>query len=132
MHNYLKAYGIRPLHNTVAIMKYMLENENHPTIEKIYNDLLPTMPTLSKTTIYKTLNMLSDKKMVKALHIDDKNVRYEAHVREHAHFKCKKCGLIYDVPLTETDIVPFRGSPNHNPEETCIYFLGKCRECGLK
>ena len=129
IHNHLKAHGIRPLPNTVAIMRYLLENYNHPTIERIYNDLLPSMPTLSKTTVYNTLKMFCEKKAVKALYIDEKNVRYEAHTQEHAHFRCKKCGSIHDVTVELNDIPPFRGSKDLNPEETHIYFLGKCVNC---
>jgi len=129
VHNHLKAHGIRPLPNTVAIMKYLLENYNHPTIERIYNDLLPSMPTLSKTTVYNTLKLFCDKKAVNALYIDEKNARYEAHMQTHAHFRCKKCGAIHDVPLEDTDIAPFRGPKELRPDETHIYFLGKCVNC---
>ena len=129
VHKHLKAHGIRPLPNMVAIMKYLLDNDDHPTIEQIYNELLPSMPTLSKTTVYKTLKLFCDKKAVKALFIDDKNVRYEAHKHIHAYFRCKKCGAIHDVPLEETDIAPFRGSSDLQPDETHIYFLGKCNKC---
>ena len=126
VHHHLKKHDIRPLPNMVAIMKYLLENYNHPTIEQIYNDLLPSMPTLSKTTVYKTLKLFCDKKAVNALFIDEKNVRYEAHIYTHAHFRCKRCGAIHDVPLKDTDVTPFRGPKDLHPEETHIYFLGKC------
>ena len=130
VHNHLKAYGIRPLTNVVAIMKYLLENFNHPTIEQIYNDLLPTMPTLSKTTVYKTLKLFCDKKAVTALYIDDKNVRFESHTNVHAHFRCKNCGVIHDIPLEAGDIPPFRGPDDLIPEESHVYFMGKCKGCG--
>ena len=129
VHKHLKSHGLRPLPHRVAIMKYLLERFNHPTIEMIYNDLLPTIPTLSKTTVYNTIKSFCEKKAVNALYIDEKNVRYEAHIHIHAHFRCKKCGVIHDIPLEKGDIAPFRGPPDLHPEETHIYFLGRCDKC---
>ena len=129
VHNHLKSHGLRPLPHTVSIMKYLLERYNHPTIEQIYNDLLPMIPTLSKTTVYNTLKSFCEKKAVNALYIDEKNVRYEAHTHTHSHFKCKKCYAIHDTPLDVKDIPPFRGPENLHPEETHVYFLGKCEKC---
>ena len=131
IHNYLTAHNIRPLPHKVSIMKYLLERFDHPTIEQIYNDLLPTMPTLSKTTVYNTLKLFCEKKAVNALFIDEKNVRYDAHTHVHAHFRCKKCGAIHDVPLEETDIPSFRGPVDFLPEENQIYFLGICKVCRM-
>ena len=130
VHNYLKAHSIKLLPHKVSIMQYLKDRYDHPTIDQIYNDLLPTIPTLSKTTVYNTLKLFCEKKAVIALHIDEKNVRYDGHTDIlHAHFKCKKCGAIYNVPLEETDFVPFRGAANIYPDETQIYFLGKCEKC---
>jgi len=129
VHNHLKAYGLRPLPQKVTIMKYLLESYSHPTIEQIYNDLLPLNPTLSKTTVYNTLKSFCENKAVNALYIDEKNVRYEAHIHTHTHFRCKKCGAIHDAPLEEADIAKFRGSKELHPEETHIYFYGKCVNC---
>ena len=57
---YLKEKGIRPSAQRVAIMKYLLENMIHPTVDDIYNGVLPYMPTLSKTTVYNVLNHLEE------------------------------------------------------------------------
>ncbi|KAA6327046.1 hypothetical protein EZS27_023930, partial [termite gut metagenome] len=35
------------------------------------------------------------------LTIDEKNVCFDADILPHAHFLCKKCGKIYDVPIKE-------------------------------
>ena len=129
VHNHLKKHDIKPLPHKVAIMQYLLEHYDHPASDQIYTDLLPIMPTLSKTTVYNTLKLFYDKNAVIALFIDEKNVRYDAHIHDHAHFKCKKCGAICDVPLEKKDISPLRNSDDFDIEETQIYFLGKCKNC---
>ena len=129
IHNHLIAHGIKPFPHKVAIMQYLQTHHTHPTSDQIYNDLLPDLPTLSKTTVYNTLKLFCDKKVAIALFIDEKNVRYDACMHTHAHFRCKHCNAIYEVPLEETDIPQCRSSEEIYPEETQIYFLGKCKEC---
>ena len=52
---YLKEKGVRPSAQRVAIMKYLMEHKVHPTVDDIYNAILPDMPSLSKTTVYNVL-----------------------------------------------------------------------------
>ena len=51
---YLLKYNIKPSMQRIAIMDYLMVHRVHPTADEIYNALYPTMPTLSKTTIYNT------------------------------------------------------------------------------
>jgi len=129
IHNYLVERGIKPFPHKVAIMRYLQENHTHPTIDQIYNDLLPDLPTLSKTTVYNTLKLLCDKKAAVALYIDEKNVRYDACLHTHAHFRCKTCDAIYEAPLEESEIPQCKSSEDLFIEETQIYYFGKCKEC---
>jgi len=132
IHQHLEKYGVNPSVQRVAIMQYMMEHCTHPTVDQIYNDLLPAMPTLSKATVYNTLKLLVEKKVVKSLFIDERNIRYDACSNLHAHFKCRYCSVIFDVPLEEADIPPFRGNPELSLDETQIYFLGVCKNCAVK
>jgi len=130
IHSYLKSHDIRPLPHKVVIMQYLRINNIHPTIEQIYNDLLPIMPTLSKTTVYNTLKLFNEKKVVNVLYIDEKQVRFDGHTEViHAHFRCKKCGTIFNVPIEESEIAPFRGAKTLYPDETHVYFFGLCDDC---
>ena len=132
IHQHLEKYDVNPSVQRVAIMQYMMEHCTHPTVDQIYNDLLPAMPTLSKATVYNTLKLLVEKKVVKSLFIDERNIRYDACTHLHAHFKCKYCSAIFDVPLEEADIPLFRGNPELSLDETQIYYLGVCKNCADK
>lgn len=129
VHNHLINHNIKPSMQRVAIMHYLMEHRTHPTIDQIFSDLLPDVPTLSKTTVYNTLKLFSDKNAVLALTIDDKNIRFDADTGNHAHFKCRRCGGIYDIPLGDTDIPSFKGSEDFLLEKTQVYFLGLCKVC---
>ena len=57
----LTRHGIRPSAQRVAIMQYIMTHHTHPTVGEIFDELCPLIPTLSKTTVYNTLRMFSEK-----------------------------------------------------------------------
>lgn len=95
--DYLSSHGIRPSAQRMAIMDYLLSHKTHPTVEEIYTALLPLLPTLSKTTLYNTLKLFSDKKVALMLNIDEHTTRFDGDVKPHAHFQCQVCGRVYDI-----------------------------------
>ena len=48
-------HNIKPSVQRIAIMQYLMEYPVHPSADDIYTALSPSMPTLSKTTVYNTL-----------------------------------------------------------------------------
>ena len=55
----LQNHNIKPSVQRIAIMNYLIEHRTHPTVDEIYTALSPSIPTLSKTTVYNTLKLLS-------------------------------------------------------------------------
>lgn len=124
----LKKKNIRLSHQRLKVLEYMIENKNHPTVDRIYTDLHKEIPTLSKTTIYNTLNALSEAGIVKALNISDNETKYDIVSEEHGHFKCDICGDIYDFPIkldefTSNDLKGFQ------IRDKDVYLKGICPSC---
>ena len=61
---HLIRHGVRPSVQRIAVMNYLLEHRTHPTVDEIYVALSKDMPTLSKTTVYNTLELLVKQKAV--------------------------------------------------------------------
>ena len=74
----LQGHNIKPSVQRIAIMKYLMEHRTHPTVDEIYTALSPTIPTLSKTTVYNTLKILSEQGAAQTLTIDERNTCYDA------------------------------------------------------
>lgn len=96
-HTTLENAGIRPSIQRVAIYSYLCEHPTHPDVETVYYDLNPIYPTLSKTTVYNTLKLFEDKKIVQSIKIEDDKLRFDATMTPHIHFKCNLCGQIFDI-----------------------------------
>jgi Fur family ferric uptake transcriptional regulator/Fur family peroxide stress response transcriptional regulator len=110
-------------------MEYLMTHLVHPTADEIFNSLNPQIPTLSKTTVYNTLNLFAGEGAIAALAIDGKNARYDADISEHAHFRCTRCGAVMDLRLKHTASVEVENPDNLRIEGCEVYFRGLCNKC---
>ncbi len=94
----LRAHGLSPSKPRVAIYRWLMAHPVHPTVDAIYRELRPKMPTLSRTTVYNVLHACVAHGLVSVVHTQDLELRYDGEMTPHAHFKCKSCGALYDVP----------------------------------
>jgi Fur family transcriptional regulator, peroxide stress response regulator len=128
-HRYLMRFSIRPSVQRTAIMEYMMNHKTHPTVEEIYMALNPSIPTLSKTTVYNTLNLFIEKKAVQVLTIDDKNARYDANVSNHGHFYCRSCGKVYDIFNVNPEAYQIPNFEDFKVDTVEISYYGICKAC---
>ena len=119
---------IKPTYQRIKILEYLDKNMNHPTVDNIYAALYKKVPTLSKTTVYNTLDVLRKKGLVSILTITESEARYDFHHHPHHHFFCKVCRRIIDldVSCTYQDSMAVEG---HKIEEIHGYFKGICNTC---
>ena len=127
---YLSGYGIRPSFQRIAIMRYLLNNTNHPTAEEVFESLRKQIPTLSKTTVYNTLKLFVENGAAVYIGIDEKKARFDGIVDHHAHFRCNDCGIIIDLPINTDLLIPldFKG----DIDERYFYLKGRCEKCKQK
>ena len=127
-HQYLQKFAIKPSVQRSAVMDFLLNNRIHPTIEEIYLSLSPQMPTLSKTTVYNTLDLFVQKGAVKALALDERNARYDVDISAHAHFICRECGSVHDIFNLNPCMYNLPESP-YNIDAIEISYSGICKDC---
>ena len=125
----LLRFGIKPSLQRMAIMEYLIKNPIHPTADVIFNDLYPNIPTLSKSTVYNTLKLFQENGAALAISIDEKNMRYDGDIAQHAHFKCIKCDAIYDLPIQNIETVIVDKAEKLTIKECHLYYKGYCEKC---
>lgn len=126
----LVSKNLRPSIQRIKVLEYLIKNQCHPTVEQIFKDLQREIPTLSKTTIYNTLNLFLETGLVKVLTIEDNETRYDIITETHGHFKCGECGAIsnfdIDIDSIETEeLIGFKVVDKN------VYFKGICPKCLL-
>ncbi len=124
----LEEKQIRPSFQRIKILEYLLKNPGHPTVDQIYKELHPEIPTLSKTTVYNTLNLLLGAGLVKLLNLEENETRYDIITAIHGHFKCDVCGVISNFDL-DIDKIATDALPGYKIKDKCVYFKGICPKC---
>jgi Fur family peroxide stress response transcriptional regulator len=92
----LRDEGLRITPQRIAIVDYLLKTEDHPSAELIHKVVRKRYPMVSLSTVYKTLDLLKEKKLVNEIEVEGES-RFDAHTDEHINLICMKCGKIDDI-----------------------------------
>ncbi|NLW89741.1 MAG: transcriptional repressor [Clostridiaceae bacterium] len=102
VHDIVELFGkknIRLTPQRIGVYRYLLENRNHPTVDAVFHHLKTDNPSLSKTTIYNTVDTLASAGLLRMIRATEGEVRLDAVTECHGHFICEKCGEISDFSL---------------------------------
>jgi Fe2+ or Zn2+ uptake regulation protein len=124
----LENHGIKPSYQRIKIYEYLVSKRNHPTVDMIYRELSPQIPTLSKTTVYNTLKLFYSVDVVQKVMIEENEVRFDANTGIHGHFKCLSCGRVYDFPI-EKQFTNYGLPDGFSIKEEHVYCTGYCASC---
>ena len=124
----LNEKDIKPSYQRIKILEYLITKRSHPTVDKIFNDLLKEIPTLSKATVYNTLDLFKEANLARIITIENNETRYDAKVASHGHFKCESCGSIYDFEVN-IDNLSTDSLEHFKINEKNVYFRGICPKC---
>ena len=121
---------IRPSFQRIKVLDYLISNQHHPNVDRIFKDLQSEVPTLSKATIYNTLNLFVKAGLVRVLTIEDKETRYDIVTETHGHFKCEECGTIFNFEV-DPELLATDELAGFKIVERNVYFKGVCSKCLL-
>lgn len=125
---FLLDHGIKPSAQRIAVAGYLAKHLTHPTVDEIYSDLLHDYPTLSRTTVYNTVNLLAENGCLTTLDVDSLGTRYDFNASPHAHFVCDECGAIHDIPLGPLPSLP----EGFEATSIALNYRGLCPACKAK
>ncbi len=127
---YLRERGVKPSYQRKRIFEHMMDCRNHPSVNDIYEALIHEIPTLSKATVYNTMNLFLEHNIIEVLPIDSNEARFDVfNPEEHGHFKCDVCEKIYDVNI-KVNVGELSDDLNGFQVDREIYnFKGVCKDC---
>ena len=118
-----------------AILDGMKQNREHPTAEEIYTLVLEKEPQISKSTVYRNINILVELGEIKKLNMTLGPDRYDYLYKEHSHAICEKCGSIfdfYDVFNKDKLSNELLKQIENNMDINSITIYGICENCKSK
>ena len=126
-----KDKSISPSYTRMRIFDFLQESKSHPTVDEIYTNLKPELPTLSKTTVYNVLNLFIEKEIADSVNLSPTEARYELVINKHSHFKCEVCNTIYDIPYIKPQINT-ESLEGFIVEKDEVTLKGICSKCATK
>ena len=101
----LESNGIQPSYPRLAVGLYCLFTEDHPTAEKVLEALKDLKPAISRASVYNTLNLFVEKKLLNEIRLPDEEVvRFDPLITPHHHFYDLKTKKVHDIPLENFEI----------------------------
>ena len=117
------------------ILETLKEVNIHPTAEELYKLVNRKYPKISKSTVYRNINILVESNVIRKIKMLSGADRFDYICKEHYHAICEKCGKVFDFDYSfnkkelkeiiknQTGIITDAGN---------IAIYGICEECNSK
>ena len=132
--NNLRKRGYKATSQRIAICRHVLSSREHPTAQAIYRDVKRVHPTVSLATIYKTLQVLKELRLIQELALPQSEARFDSNVSPHVNALCLQCGNVSDVKDQSLSNVVSRAASKTKFKVTGQRFdlYGVCAKCAGK
>ena len=124
----LREREVTPTPQRIAILEHVQKRTDHPTAEEIHEELRRNFPSLSRATVYNTLELLWKLGEIQQLNITARKARYDPNPKPHHHFFCRRCERVLNIevscPIAESGWVE-----GNKVEAVQACFYGTCSHC---
>ena len=94
----LSQLGYRLTPQRIMILSAIENSDNHISAEEIYTQVMAKYPNVNISTVYRTLELLKELRLVTETDLGGGRVRYHPSDKgHHHHLVCKECGAIIDL-----------------------------------
>jgi Fur family peroxide stress response transcriptional regulator len=126
-----RAAGLRVTPQRTAVYKILLEMDEHPSAETVYQRAREVFPNISLDTVNRTLLCLNEIGAATVVEGSGDAKRFDGNLERHQHFKCVKCKRIVDFYHKGFDNIEVPGSVRERfvVLRKTVYFEGICDLC---
>lgn len=103
----LNDHGVKPTPQRAVIADFLLNTCCHPTADDVFAAVADKLPVpLSRATVYNTLAILVEHKVIQEVFTEPGKARYDANLTDHHHFVDSQTGEVIDVDLENIEHLP--------------------------
>lgn len=138
----LREKGLKVTQQRMLVLQTLAENTgSHMAAEDIYEVIRGGYPEIGLATVYRTLQLLLEMRLVDRINLDDGCVRYEiGHLFEgdtkhnHHHLICRACGKVlpFEDDLLEELERHIEEDTDFHVQDHELKFYGLCKDCFSK
>lgn len=113
------------------VYQMLMGTTAHPTVDTVYEVVRRTIPTISRATVYRTLETLADEGLIRRVLHPGSSARYDGNPDPHNHLVCVICGKTedYEAPLSQTPSCPHTTPSGFDLLDYEIVYRGICPDC---
>ena len=93
----LRDHGIAPTHQRIEIASVMFNRCEHLSADQVLAIVNVRYSEVSKATVYNTLRLFLDKKLIREVIVDPARVFYDPNTAPHHHFYNMASGELTDI-----------------------------------
>jgi Fe2+ or Zn2+ uptake regulation protein len=124
----LRQHGIQATPQRIAVAEYVLSTPTHPSADAVWQNVRRRCPTVSRATVYNTLNLFVEKGLIKPQILREGKVVFDAHVGSHHHFIDEATGKVYDVPWNAVRVMGHTALEEFEVAEYQVIMRGRKRK----
>lgn len=116
------------------ILEAVLDLENHPSADNVFEAVAPRLPGIARTTVYRTLERLANMGVItKACH-PGRVARYDPRLELHHHLVCLRCNEFIDFEDRNLNEIPIPDTSEFGFEvnDHRVQLRGICKSCQEK
>jgi len=124
----LRNSGIQLTPQRIAVAEFVLSTAAHPTADEVWMHVRIHCPTLSRATVYNTLNLFAEKGLLKPQPLKEGVVVFDPHVKPHHHFIDDDSGKVIDIPWEALSVKRAKSLEGFEVREYQVVMRGKRRK----
>jgi Fur family transcriptional regulator, iron response regulator len=93
--------GITPTHQRIQIANVIFSRREHLSADRIFSLVNERAAETSKATVYNTLNLFLEKKLLREVIVDPGKVFYDPNTNPHYHFYNVDSGELTDIDASD-------------------------------
>ncbi len=129
----LRGKGYKATPQRIAIGRFALRSRNHPTAQRIYEEVKKLYPTVSLATVYKTIQILKEVGLIQVLNLSQGQTRFDPDMHPHIHLICLSCGDIIDwEDALVSEVMAKIAASNFSATSQSFDVYGICQSCERK
>lgn len=95
--------GIKMTEQRRTIVRVLSESQDHPNVETLYNRAKEVDPSISIATVYRTLGLLDEMRLVQRHEFNERSARFEANIADHHHLVDIESGKVVEFQDPQFD-----------------------------
>jgi len=100
----LRVHGIKPTHQRIEIAHALFSRREHLSADQIMAIVNERHAQSSKATVYNTLNLFLDKKLIREVIVDPNKVFYDPNTSPHYHMYDVESGKLTDIDAADVHV----------------------------